>query len=121
MGRADWLVRAGRAALRGAAVVADPGVPEPEGVLVAPAVVVGSVPVGPVFPRAPVVSAVPVGLAAVVDSGAPAGPAVVVGSVPVGPVDSPAPAVPADPVGRRGGVVRGPLPAARGRRSGRGR
>ncbi|WP_065964162.1 hypothetical protein [Streptomyces sparsogenes] len=102
-GRADWLVRAGRAVLLGAAVVADPGVPGPEGVLVAPAVVVVSVPMGPAFPRAPVVSAVPVGLAAVVDS------------VPVGPVVSPAPA------GRRGGVVRGPLPAARGRRSGRGR
>lgn len=82
---------------------------------------------------APVVSAGLVGLAAVVASGVPVGPAapsVVVVSAPVGPafrrarVVSPAPAVlvaPAAPVVRRGGAVRGPLPVAGGRRSGRGR
>ncbi|WP_435862969.1 hypothetical protein [Streptomyces sparsogenes] len=96
----------------------------------APAAVVVSAPVGPAFRRAPVVSAALVGLAAVVASGVPAAPAVMVVSDPVGPafrrapVVSPAPAVlvaPAAPVGRRGGVARGPLPVAHGRRPGRGR
>ncbi|MFK4183165.1 hypothetical protein ACI2L4_03955 [Streptomyces sparsogenes] len=110
--------------------MAGPGV---AGVLVAPVAGVVSAPVGPAFRRAPVVWAALVGLAAVVASGVPAGPAALaagVVSAPVGPafrrapVVSPAPVVlvaPAAPVGRRGGAVRGPLPVARGRRSGRGR